>query len=89
MTAAGLRSLFRHHRKVSQVAHANAHRLRHTFAADMVRAGVSLPALMQLLGHAHIDTTMLYVQLSPQDVWREYARAVRNRARPLSAPLPR
>ena len=89
MTAAGLRSLFRHHRKVSQVAHANAHRFRHTFAADMVRAGVSLPALMQLLGHTHINTTMLYVELSPQDVWREYARAVRNRARLLTAPQPR
>ena len=81
MTPAGLRSLFRHHRKRSQVAHANAHRLRHTFGADMVRAGVSLPALMQLMGHAHIHTTMRYVQLSPQDVWREYARAVQDRAR--------
>jgi integrase/recombinase XerD len=87
MSPAGLRSLFRHHRKLSQVAHANAHRLRHTFGADMVRAGVSLPALMQLMGHAHIHTTMLYVQLSPQDVWREYARAVQNRAR-LSQPAP-
>ena len=85
MSPAGLRSLFRHHRKVSQVAHANAHRLRHTFGADMVRAGVSLPALMQLMGHAHIHTTMLYVQLSPQDVWREYARAVQNRAQPSQA----
>jgi site-specific recombinase XerD len=81
MSPAGLRSLFRHHRKVSQVAQANPHRLRHTFGADMVRAGVSLPALMQLMGHAHIHTTMRYVELSPQDVWREYARAVQNRAR--------
>ncbi len=48
----------------------------------MVRAGISLPALMHLMGHAQIETTMLYVQLSPQDVWREYARAVQNRVRP-------
>ncbi len=47
----------------------------------MVRAGISLPALRHLMGHAYIHTTMLYVQLSPQDVWREYARAVQNRAR--------
>jgi site-specific recombinase XerD len=83
MTPAGLRSLFRHHRKLSQVSQANPHRFRHTFGADMVRAGVSLPALMQLMGHAQIHTTMRYVQLSPQDVWREYARAVQNRS-PLS-----
>ena len=24
---------------------------RHTFASDMIRAGISLPALMQLMGH--------------------------------------
>lgn len=79
MTAAGLRSLFRHHRLESQVRHANPHRCRHTFGAEMVRAGMSLPALQQLMGHAQIRTTMLYVQLAPQDVWREYARAIEKR----------
>jgi len=79
MTAAGLRSLFRHHRRSSAVPSANPHRFRHTFGADMVRAGISLPALQHLMGHAHIHTTMLYIQLAPQDVWREYARAVQNR----------
>jgi integrase/recombinase XerD len=79
MTPAGLRSLFRHHRQTSRVPQANPHRLRHTFGTDMARAGISVPALMHLMGHAHIRTTMLYVQLSPQDVWREYARAVQKR----------
>ena len=32
MTAAGLRSLFRHHRQTTSVGHANPHRFRHTFA---------------------------------------------------------
>ena len=81
MSPAGLRSLFRHHRKSSQVPQANPHRLRHTFGADMVRAGISLPALMKLMGHSQIHTTMRYVELSAQDVWREYAKAVQNRAR--------
>ena len=58
MTAAGLRSLFRHHRHTTGVPLANPHRFRHTFASDMVRAGVSLPALMQLMGHADIQTTI-------------------------------
>lgn len=79
MTAAGLRSLFRHHRVSSQVRQANPHRLRHTCAADMVRAGMSLPALQRLLGHSQISTSMLYVELAPQDVWREYARAIEKR----------
>jgi site-specific recombinase XerD len=88
MTPAGLRSLFRHHRLRSRVPQANAHRLRHTFGADMVRAGISLPALQRLMGHSQIHTTMLYVQLAPQDVWREYARAIENRTRLSPPPIP-
>src|SRR5207302_4400100 len=79
MTAAGLRSLFRHHRLCSLIRQANPHRLRHTFGADMVRAGLSLPALQRLMPHSQIATTMLYVQIAPQDVWREYARAIEKR----------
>ena len=86
MTAVGLRSLFRHHRVRSRIPRANPHRCRHTFATDMVRAGISLPALQQLMGHAHIHTTMLYVALAPQDVWREYARAIEKRS-PLDSSL--
>lgn len=85
MTTAGLRSLFRHHRHSSQIPQANPHRFRHTFGSDMVRAGISLPALMRLMGHAQIHTTMRYVELAPQDVWQEYARAVAQRVR-LSPP---
>jgi len=87
MTPAGLRSLFRHHRVGSQVPHANAHRFRHTFGTDMVRDGISLPALQHLMGHSQIHTTMLYVQLAPQDVWCEYARAVGKRSRLGSAQI--
>jgi integrase/recombinase XerD len=45
----------------------------------MVRAGMSLPALQHLLGHSQITTTMVYVALAPQDVWREYSRAIEKR----------
>ena len=75
ITAAGLHSLFRHHRRTTGIHMANPHRFRHTFATDMVRAGISLPALMQLMGHADIETTMHYVQVSPQDGYLQYARA--------------
>jgi integrase len=84
MTPAGLRSLFRHHRRTTGVEIANPHRFRHTFACDMVRAGMSLPALMQLMGHAYIDTTLRYVHVSPQDVYLEYTRAVAQCIRPLT-----
>lgn len=83
MTPAGLRSLFRHHRSTTGVQMANPHRFRRTFACDMVRAGMSLPALMQLMGHADIETTLRYVHVAPQDVYNEYTRAVAQCLRPL------
>ena len=83
MSAAGLRSLFRYHRQTTGVKRANPHRFRHTFASDMVRAGVSLPALMRLMGHAHIQTTLIYVQVTPLEVYQQYARAVAQHIRPI------
>ena len=81
LTAAGLRTLFRHHRRATQIPEAHPHRFRHTFGADMVRDGISLPALQHLMGHTQIRTTMLYVQLAPQVVWHEYRLAIAKRSR--------
>ena len=85
ITPAGLRSLFRYHRRTSGEPGAHPHRFRHTFASDMVRAGISLPALMQLMGHANISTTMIYVHISPRDVMEQYARAAARRLLPGSS----
>ena len=63
MTRAGLRSLFRYHRLTTSIKLANPHRFRTTFASDMIRAGMSLPALMKLMGHSDIQTTLLYYLL--------------------------
>jgi integrase len=84
MTPAGLRSLFRYHRRTTGIQLANPHRFRHTFASDMVRAGISLPALMQLMGHSDIETTLHYVQVSPQDVYLQFARAAAQCIRPMT-----
>jgi site-specific recombinase XerD len=79
MTPAGLRSIFRHHRKRARVGRANPHRFRHTFAVDMIRSGMSLPALMRLMGHSRIEMTLRYVNLSAEDVRDEFSAALRRR----------
>jgi site-specific recombinase XerD len=61
------------------LSHVTPHRLRHTFASEMVRLGVSLPALMQLLGHRDIRMSLRYVQVTAQDLDREFM-AARHRA---------
>ena len=67
MTPAGLRSLFRYHRRTTGVKMANPHRFRHTFASDMVRAGVSLPGPHAVDGaRAHPDHDGLCAGHSPR-----------------------
>lgn len=53
----------------------NPHRLRHSFATEMVRLGVSLPALMQMMGHRDIRMTLRYVEVVQFDLQREFLRA--------------
>jgi integrase len=51
------------------------HQLRHTYATEMLRAGISFPALMKLLGHTSPDMTMLYVEVALNDLQREFQQA--------------
>ena len=41
------------------------HSLRHTFASHLVMSGVDVPTVQKLLGHADIQTTMIYAHLLP------------------------
>src|SRR6202140_5862917 len=40
------------------------HQLRHSFGTEMLRAGVTLPAVMKLLGHLNPEMTMRYLEVS-------------------------
>jgi len=37
-----------------------------------IQKGISLPALQRLLGHDRLTTTEIYLNLSPEDVVREF-----------------
>jgi len=77
--------------KTAQRAHCSGsvtpHPLRHTFASEMIRLGMSLPALMQLLGHKDIRMTLRYVQITQVDLHREYHAARRNAVEPHRVPV--
>jgi integrase len=76
MTPEGLRNLFRFRRRRSSLQSANAHRFRHTFGTDMARAGVRLPILQRMMGHADMATTLQYIELSLVDVADAYSKAI-------------
>jgi site-specific recombinase XerD len=63
------------------------HRLRHSYATEMRRLGVSLPALMELLGHQDIRMTMRYVQITQQDLQHEFHAARQRAAQPHQVPV--
>ena len=67
------------HRVITTVANCahikrkvSPHVLRHTFAVTAIQKGISLPALQRLLGHDRLTTTEIYLNLSPEEVLREF-----------------
>ena len=53
------------------------HRLRHTFASQMLNAGMPVTSLQRYLGHENLDTTMGYAGVSDPVLQKEYNQAIR------------
>jgi hypothetical protein len=66
------------HRAAGQagITAATPHQLRHTYATALVNSGVSLQALMALLGHVSAEMSLRYGRLFDATVREEYERAL-------------
>jgi len=65
-----------HATNVAGLDHVTSHQLRHTYATALVNAGVSLQALMALLGHVSAEMSLRYGRLFDSTVRAEYERAL-------------
>ncbi|MFU8855240.1 tyrosine-type recombinase/integrase, partial [Micromonospora sp. SL1-18] len=76
LTQQGVRRELDHAADVARLEHVTSHQLRHTYATALVNAGVSLQALMALLGHVSAEMSLRYGRLFDSTVRTEYERAL-------------
>lgn len=72
------RALFIKYLKTSGLSHKrySLHSLRHTFATDLLNAGMRIECLQQLLGHSSLEMTLRYARLSDKTREEEYFKAM-------------
>jgi site-specific recombinase XerD len=51
-------------KKSGVVKEVSVHTLRHTYATHLLEQGINILTIKELLGHAHIETTMIYLHLA-------------------------
>src|SRR5262245_39811022 len=66
------RILKAHSNGLPDPARITSHRLRHTYATEMLSAGMSLLGVMRLLGHRDYRMTLRYTAITPETVGNEY-----------------
>ena len=70
------------------VTNLTPHRLRHTLATRLLNRGMAVTRIQKLLGHKHLNTTMIYARVSDATVEADYRSAMRQielQAMPLSS----
>ena len=74
----GARLMFMKYLKKAGLGHKGytLHCLRHTFASEMLNAGMRLECLQPLLGHSNIEVTRRYAKLTDKTREQEYFRAM-------------
>lgn len=78
LTYATLRVRFRKYLEQAGLADKGytMHQLRHTFATDLLNAGMRIESLQPLLGHSTLEMTRRYARLSDKSRENEYFRAM-------------
>jgi site-specific recombinase XerD len=74
MSTNGIQWVIKENRsKIGTSKKITAHTLRHTYATHLLESGLNLIALKELLGHARIETTLIYLHVSNTGSSKKYS----------------
>ncbi len=78
LTYGGAREIFMRYLKKAGLVYKGytLHRLRHTFASELLNTGMRLEYLQNLLGHTSIEVTRRYARLTDKTLEQEYFKAM-------------
>ena len=76
LTKEGVEYIVKDLGKKAGVSNVHPHRFRRTLATDLVRKGVPIQDVAQILGHSDLRTTQVYVALDQSTVKYHYSQAV-------------
>ena len=76
MDIGSLRQLLESAAKKAQVENCHPHRFRRTCATLALRKGMPLELVSKMLGHANLDTTKIYLDISENDMRNAHEKYV-------------
>ncbi len=76
LSAKGIQKKMERYAKAAGIK-ASCHRLRHTFASNLLEAGAEVISIKELMGHASIKSSERYAKLSNQRVKHVYQQTIR------------
>jgi integrase/recombinase XerD len=77
LSAAGADEILAGARSRAGLVHATCHELRHTCFTRLREAGMALEAIQAQAGHASIESTRIYLHLSPDWLAQQYTQAMK------------
>jgi len=76
MGASRIRRNLEHAARAAGIGHVHPHQLRHTYATTLVNGGMSIEALMAVLGHVTPEMTLRYAHLASDSIRDAYDTAI-------------
>lgn len=74
LTVAGVEEILRRLGKETGIEKVHPHRFRRTMATNILNKGMPIEEVKEVLGHAKLDTTLIYCQISKENVQHHHKK---------------